>query len=73
MKFARFMARPLGRGIRIVFGLFLVVWGFSNGTPEGIGVAIFGLLPLLAGVLNICPIGFLIGTPLKGSDALKAA
>ena len=71
MPFARFLARPVGRGIRIAFGLFLIVWGFRTGTPEAIGLAVFGFVPLLAGILNICPIGFLFGMPFKGKDALN--
>jgi hypothetical protein len=73
MAFARFMARPFGRGIRIALGFFLIVWGFRTGTPEAIGLAVFGFVPLLAGVLNVCPIGFLFGLPFKGKDALESA
>ncbi len=69
MKFAQFMATWPGRVIRILAGLALMVWGFRLGTPLGIAVGIFGLLPLAAGLFNFCAISFLIGAPFWGRDA----
>jgi len=71
MKFAKFMARPLGRGIRIVFGLGLILWGLSVGTVPGLVAAILGLVPLAAGAFNWCLIAPLIGAPFRGRDALN--
>ena len=61
MSFARFMASPLGRGIRIVAGLVM-------GGGGGIALAVVGLLPLLAGVFNICAIAPLLKAPFRGKD-----
>ena len=71
MAFARFMASPLGRGLRIAFGLLLMFWGFRQGTTTGTIVGIAGLLPLAAGTFNWCFLAALIGAPFKGSEALK--
>ena len=73
MSYARFMARPLGRGIRIALGLFLLVWGVQNGSLEAMAIAVIGAGLLACGLLNISPTAFMVGAPLKGSDALKAA
>lgn len=40
MAFARFMASPLGRGLRIILGLVLIVYGLGfvgGGTGWGLG------------------------------------
>jgi hypothetical protein len=71
MPFARFMASPAGRGIRIVAGLLLIFWGFRQGTTLGTVVGLIGIVPLTAGALNLCLLGPLIGAPLKGSDVSK--
>ncbi len=62
--------RP-GRGLRIVAGLFLMWWGFRQGTTPGILAGVFGIVALAAGSFNLCLIAPLIGAPFKGSDALK--
>ncbi len=71
MAFARFMASPMGRGLRIVAGLLLMFWGFRQGTMTGTIVGVAGILPLAAGTFNWCVFAPLIGAPFKGSDALK--
>lgn len=72
LTFARFMANPLGRGIRIVAGLALIAVGlFALKGTTGIIVAIVGLVPLLAGILNICLIAAIIGAPFRGRDAAR--
>jgi len=73
MKFAQFMATWPGRLVRIFVGLALIGWGFRQGTSLGIGVGIFGLLPLAAGLFNFCAISFLIGAPFWGRDATAGA
>ena len=69
MALAAFMAQPIGRGIRIVLGLALILVGLYviEGTAGWI-VAIVGLLPILAGALNVCLIAPLIGAPFRGAD-----
>ena len=71
--FACFMAKPLGRGIRIVAGLALIAWGWSmRGETAGTVLMSVGLVPLLAGVFNICLIAPIIGAPFSGRAALDA-
>ncbi len=70
MSFARFMAGPLGRGLRIVAGIVLIVLGLSIGGGGGWVLAIVGLVPLLAGVLNVCLIAPVLKAPFSGRDAL---
>lgn len=71
MEFARWMARPLGRGLRIVMGLVIVLLGFTqiDGTWGNV-VAFLGLVPIAAGTLNFCLIAPLIHAPFWGRDAL---
>lgn len=67
MAFACFMARPLGRGLRIVGGLALIGWGYNmRGTTLGTVLMIVGVVPLLAGLLNLCFIAPIIGAPFSG-------
>ncbi len=70
MGFAKFMSSGMGRVLRIVAGLALVVLGiaFVNGTL-GLILIVVGAIPLVAGVFDICIIGALfLGTPLKGAE-----
>ncbi len=71
MGFAKLMAGPVGRGIRIVAGIVLMFWGFRQGTTVGAAAGAFGIVALAAGAFNWCLIAPLIGAPFKGSDALK--
>ena len=74
MEFARFMSNGLGRGLRIVAGLALIVIGlFSVGGAGGVILAIIGAVPLLAGVMDICLFAPLFGGPLKGAVARAQA
>lgn len=70
MGFAKFMSSGTGRILRIVAGLVLIALGalFVSGTL-GLILIIIGIVPLIAGVLDMCFIGaLLLGTPLKGDD-----
>jgi len=70
--FAQFMAAPAGRTVRIVAGLALI--GIGIGVIGGIGgwlVAAVGLVPLLAGTLDVCVFSALFGGPFAGS-AIRA-
>lgn len=71
MSFARFMAGPVGRGIRVAAGLVLIVIGVAVGGAGGWVLAIVGLLPLMAGALNICVIAPLLKAPFSGKAALS--
>jgi len=69
---ACFMARPVGRILRIVFGLALLGWGWTlRGTTPGTVLLIVGWVPVLAGVLNLCILGPLFGAPFSGRKALE--
>lgn len=68
--FACFMASATGRGIRIVAGLALIAWGWSmRGQASGTVLMIVGLVPLAAGVFNVCLIAAIIGAPFSGAKA----
>ncbi len=69
MGFAKFMSSNLGRGLRIVAGLALIVIGlFSVGGTGGIILAVVGAVPLLAGLFDVCVFAPLFGAPLKGTE-----
>lgn len=70
MEFARFMASPIGRGIRVVVGLLLIIIGISTGGTGGWILAIIGLLPLATGIANVCVLAPLLKAPFSGKDAL---
>lgn len=66
--FCTFMASTVGRIIRVVAGLALIVWGLAGlGGTTGIIVAIVGALPLLAGLFDFCIFAPLFGCPLSGA------
>lgn len=72
MAFAKFMSGSLGRGIRIVAGLLLIVIGLFGGvsSPLNIILAVVGLVPLVAGIFNFCVFAPLFGGPFSGKTAL---
>ncbi|MDY7230087.1 YgaP-like transmembrane domain [Hyalangium rubrum] len=63
-----FMASRPGRWIRILAGAGLVCGGLSSGSSRGGAVALLGLVPLMAGALDVCLLGPLFGHPWRGSD-----
>ena len=70
--FAVFMATTAGRWVRIVAGVALIAWGWTmHQTTTGIVLMVVGLVPLLAGVFNVCLIAPIIGAPFAGKDALR--
>ena len=53
--FIRFVASTAGRIARAVLGVGLIAWGLLGlGDTLGLFVAVFGLVPLIAGVGDIC-------------------
>ncbi|CAN5916374.1 hypothetical protein BH11GEM2_BH11GEM2_19920 [soil metagenome] len=69
LAFARFMASTTGRAVRIVAGVALIAWGWSHHeSMTGIIVMVVGLVPLLAGVFNVCLIAPVIGAPFSGKQ-----
>ena len=74
MGFAQFMSSGLGRGLRIVAGIILIAVGLAVvGGIGGIVLAVIGLVPLLAGVFDVCLFAPLFGAPLKGADVRARA
>lgn len=78
MAFARFMSGPVGRGLRIVAGLALVVVGIvlaatsagAVGSIVGaVALVLVGAVVFAAGTLNVCFIAPLIRAPFRGRDA----
>lgn len=67
-----FIASRNGRWIRILAGTGMVLGGLGSGTPRGAAVALAGLVPLLAGALDLCLLGPLMGLPLRGADLRRA-
>lgn len=72
MAFASFMSSAAGRALRIVVGLGLVGWGVylavgANNMTVGVILAVVGLLPLAAGLLDVCVFAPLFGAPFSGA------
>jgi hypothetical protein len=65
----KFLASKTGRIIRVIAGIALVAWGLLGlaGTT-GIIVAAIGLVPLLAGLFDVCVFAPLFRNPFKGKD-----
>jgi hypothetical protein len=61
-----FMASRKGRWMRILGGASLVLGGLASRSPQGRRVALGGLVPLVAAVMDICLLGPLFGLPLRG-------
>ena len=66
MKFARLMASPAGRLLRVFVGLILLGRGSTRGN---VGLMAVGLVPLLAGLFNVCVLAPLLHVPFRGSQA----
>jgi len=66
--FAQFMVTSAGRALRVVVGVALIVWGYTQmSTTAGIVLMVIGLVPLIAGALDLCLLGPLLGGPLRGA------
>ena len=68
MTFARFMATPTGRILRVILGVVIIWIGVMATKPFGYVLELVGLIPIAAAALNWCLIGPMIGAPLKASD-----
>jgi hypothetical protein len=72
MAVARFLSTPIGRILRAVAGLVLVVVGiWVIGGTLGIVIGLLGLVPIAAATLHLCLIGPLIGGHLDGRKNLE--
>lgn len=70
MGFVNFMSSTAGRVTRVVAGIVLIVIGALTGGAGWI-IAIVGLVPLLAGVFDVCLFAPLFKQPLSGK-AIRA-
>lgn len=64
MKFVTFMSSSAGRGLRIVAGIALLVLGLVIGGGWMV-LSVVGLIPFIAGLINVCLLAPLFGQPLK--------
>jgi hypothetical protein len=68
--FASFINSSAGRLVRILAGLALIGWGYTQrDSTAGIVLMVLGLVPLAAGVFNLCVISALLGGPIRGAQA----
>jgi len=67
MALINFLASTTGRIVRIIAGIVLIAVGLLvvQGTG-GIVLAVVGLVPLLAGVVDVCVFAPLFGAPFSG-------
>ncbi len=65
MRFVKFMSSKAGRSTRVLAGLALIVVGLALGGGWST-LSLLGLVPLIAGALNVCLLAPLVGQPLKG-------
>lgn len=78
MGFASFMASAVGRWLRIIVGFALVIGGLAltfqaASVVAGVVMAVVGLVPLLAGVFDVCVFAPLFGAPFSGPKIRAAA
>lgn len=72
--FGQFMASTAGRLARIGAGVALIAAGLlAVGGIAGIVIAAIGVVPLLAGSIDICIFSRLFGGPLRGDDIRACA
>ena len=66
--FARFVNSPAGRIARLVVGIGLIVWGYTQlESAMGYVLVVIGLVPLAAGAMDLCLISALLGGPISGA------
>jgi hypothetical protein len=66
--FAKFVNSPAGRVVRIVAGIGLIAWGYTGrGSGTALALMVVGLVPLAAGVFDLCLISALLGGPISGA------
>jgi hypothetical protein len=66
MAFAEWMAGGAGRTLRVLAGLILIGIGIYVHGIWGVVIAVVGVIPVLAGVFNVCLIAPALGAPFRG-------
>jgi len=70
--FAKFINSPTGRVTRVVAGLALLLWGYSERvSTTGLVLMVVALVPLAAGSFDLCLISALLGGPIRGAVLRK--
>jgi len=64
--FAKFANSTAGRALRVVVGAAISGYGYSQGSTV---LMVVGLVPLVAGVFNLCLVSALLGGPIRGGTA----
>jgi hypothetical protein len=78
MAFASFMSSAAGRILRMLVGLGLIGWGVylivaASNVTVGIIMTVVGLLPLVAGLADVCIFAPLFGAPFSGAKVRALA
>lgn len=69
MELIKFLASQTGRWVRIIAGAILIALGLLVVKDTGgIILAVIGVVPLLAGVFDVCLFAPLFGAPFQGKD-----
>ncbi len=72
--FARFISSPAGRIARLVVGIALIAWGYTQrGSGTGLVLIAVGFLPLITGAFNLCLISALLGGPISSARVGKGS
>jgi len=66
MGFVRFMGTAAGRVVRVAAGVALILGGLLAGGAAGWAVAVVGVVPLAAGVTNVCLFAPVFHAPFRG-------
>ncbi|MFO1183534.1 MAG: DUF2892 domain-containing protein [Bauldia sp.] len=70
--FAQFLASMSGRVLRALAGIALIAVGAAfRDTGWGLALVAVGLVPLAAGVFDVCLLSPLLGGPLSGAHIRK--
>jgi len=73
MSFAKFMAHPIGRWIRVVAGVAIAAVGtYLSAGAWTVLLLVVGAVVFLAGALNYCLIAPLLGVPFNGRQVLQS-
>jgi hypothetical protein len=66
----RWLATPAGRVLRVAVGLLFIAFGLStrNSWASAIAWVVVGLVPLVAGLFDLCFLTALTGGPLRGEE-----
>lgn len=66
MAFAEWMATPAGRTLRVLAGLILIGIGVYVQGVWGVLIGVVGVVPVLAGIFDVCLIAPILGVPFRG-------